>query len=371
MTDGRRLRVAVVDTSSRRRPGSMRRYADLVAEAATSVEDGQALEVLRISLAPPPGLSAALPARLEPWGRRFWAKLRPASWWGKQQIDLVHVTDAMSGLPLRVPNVPMVATVHDLIPMLQMDGRWGPRPPSRFARRTIRRVMTALRELPVVAADSVCTARDLSSFAGVAAERISVIPLAVPRPFLAETLIGHAVAAVPFLLHVGSNAFYKNRSGLLRIFSRVRRHARIRLVLAGVPPDEPLLRLASELGVSAHIDVHAHPTDETLAGLYRHASALIMPSLYEGYGWPVLEAMGMGCPVVCSSAGALPEVSGEAALRCPPEDEDGLAAAVLEVLESAPLAERLRRGGRAQAAANGVANMGRRLNELYRRAAGV
>ena len=90
-------------------------------------------------------------------------------------------------------------------------------------------------------------------------------------------------------------------------------------------------------GVAYEVDVEViDPGDDELIGLYRGASLFLFPSLYEGFGWPPLEAMACGCPVVCSTEGSLPEVVGDAALTAPAADEAALAGAGLVVFFASP-----------------------------------
>ena len=128
----------------------------------------------------------------------------------------------------------------------------------------------------------------------------------------------------PFLLYPARAWPHKNHERLLHAFSLLRRvRPDLHLVLTGggqlaAPPKG--------------VEIRGHVTADELVSLYRRASALVFPSLYEGFGQPPLEAMACGCPVVCSNAGSLPETCGTAARYFDPEDVDQIADAVLEVL---------------------------------------
>jgi glycosyltransferase involved in cell wall biosynthesis len=150
--------------------------------------------------------------------------------------------------------------------------------------------------------------------------RIRVIPFGIDH----ERFTPGAEQREPFLLYPARAWPHKNHERLFHAFGLVRRvRPDLRLVLTGG-------------GHSAQpprgVVVHGHVSPDELVSLYRRASALVFPSLYEGFGQPPLEAMACGCPVACSNAASLPEVCGHAARYFDPEDVDELADAVLEVL---------------------------------------
>lgn len=365
----RALRVLLVDTSPPHRVGSMRRYGDMVIAAIGGATGPRPVDVRRVELAPPLGLSSRFPARLEPWGRRAWSRL-----WAltrrAPRADVVHVLDASSGLAagLRL-GPPVVATVHDLIPLLQLRGRLeGGRRPSFLARRVIERTLLDLARARRVVADSRRTADDVVELARLETSRVTTIPLPVPPVFL-DGAPRRPPAEPPLILHVGNGGFYKNPMGVLRIVGRVHRRVPVRLALVGAALSPEIERLAGDLGLRAQIDVRPTTTDAELASFYRGATLLLMPSLYEGFGWPALEAMASGCPVVCSTAGSLPEVVGDAALTAPATDEERLAEHVMAILGDPGLAQRLSALGRARAQGFRLEEMGRRLVDVYRAAA--
>jgi glycosyltransferase involved in cell wall biosynthesis len=149
---------------------------------------------------------------------------------------------------------------------------------------------------------------------------IRVIPFGIDRSRLAPG----DEQREPFLLYPARAWPHKNHDRLFEAFALVRRERPdLRLVLTGgghsaSPPEG--------------VEIHGHVTPEQLVSLYRRASALVFPSLYEGFGQPPLEAMACGCPVACSDAASLPEVCGDAARYFDPKDVEGIAAAVLDVL---------------------------------------
>ena len=153
-------------------------------------------------------------------------------------------------------------------------------------------------------------------------ERIRVIPFGIDH----ERFRPDGEHREPFLLYPARVWPHKNHERLFHAFGLLRRvRPDLRLVLTGGGSRE---RVAFPRGV----EVHGQVSPEALVSLYRRASALVFPSLYEGFGQPPLEAMACGCPVVCSNAASLPEVCGDAARYFDPHDTDEMADAVLEVL---------------------------------------
>jgi glycosyltransferase involved in cell wall biosynthesis len=141
-------------------------------------------------------------------------------------------------------------------------------------------------------------------------------------------------------------------------------------VLAGAPPEKSLVELIASLSLRDAVDFVADPDDDALLRLYRNAALLLFPSLYEGFGWPPLEAMACGCPVVCSMAGSLPEVVGDAALTAAAADEAGLARHCIALLENPELARAMAEKGRAWAGKFTLERMRDDLLTAYDRALG-
>ncbi len=157
----------------------------------------------------------------------------------------------------------------------------------------------------------------------------------------------------PYLLMVGTLEPRKNHAAALRVLARLAREGfPHRLLIAGGRGwlFRPIRKLVDELGLGDRVRFTGYVTDEELPALYTGADCLVMPSLYEGFGFPVLEAMACGTPVVCSNVSSLPEVAGSAALLVDPRDEEALLAGVRRVLTEPTLARELSQRGRRQAA---------------------
>jgi glycosyltransferase involved in cell wall biosynthesis len=129
-----------------------------------------------------------------------------------------------------------------------------------------------------------------------------------------------------------------------------------------------LTNLIRELRIERHVHFVINPEDDQLKLLYLKAALLLFPSIYEGFGWPPLEAMTCGCPVVCSTAGSLPEVVGDAALKCHAENCDQMAENCITVLEDANLAKELVQKGFEQAKKFSLEQMAKGLMSEYMKA---
>jgi glycosyltransferase involved in cell wall biosynthesis len=162
-------------------------------------------------------------------------------------------------------------------------------------------------------------------------------------------------SGTPYVLHVGALYVRKNVPNLLHAFGQIveKNPSRpLRLVLAGRPGDaaDEISRLAAAPPLAGRVDILGSVPRQRLVSLYQNAAAVVVPSLLEGFGFPVLEAMACGAPVVAARATSLPEVAGDAALLCDAAAPEGIAAALARVLDERGLAADLRRRGPARAA---------------------
>ena len=367
------LRVVLVETATPGQKGSMFRYADIV---AARLPDGGPVPVRfqRLCLSLSRAWLGRMPRRLGTWVKHLAIAAAARRLLPSARADLFHIVDGSYAYLARwLPDAPRMATAHDLIPLLQLQGRFPVTPPSRWAARLVRESARQLRAMDRVVADSQRTRADLVEAAGVDPGRIEVVHLPVPPEVMRASRPGDATHRgspegdhPPCLLHVGNDAFYKNRVGVLRIFARVRASVHARLEMVGPEPSRELRSLVRDLEIAEHVRFVTDPSESELVELYRNASILLFPSLYEGFGWPPLEAMALGCPVVCSSAGSLPEVVGDAALTSAPDDEERLAALSLRILRDPSLADRLASQGRERARHFAVEAMTDRLLSIYR-----
>lgn len=317
--------------------------------------------------------------------RRQWFPLSSAhAWWNRFPFPPVQwVTGPISlfhGTNFLLPPTGRsagVVTVHDLSPLSVPDAV-----PPRVAHRFRRAVGKAVERAQVVITDSQFVAGEVRERLGVPADRVSVIPLGVSQDFAApgepaadrEHLAKRLGIEPPFVLFVGTTNPRKNLHRLLGAFAEARRAGRFphRLVLAGDPgfahPD--VRARIEELHLLPVTRSTGYVGEADLATLYRTADLLAFPSLHEGFGLPVLEAMAAGCPVLTSDTTALAEVAGDAAVRVNPTSQDAIAGALARLLGDPAQRSQLAAAGRARAARfTWVACAARHL-EVYRRVSG-
>ena len=253
--------------------------------------------------------------------------------------DVIHVIDHGQAYLLNsLDPKRTVVTCHDVILLALAHGRIGALPVPPIALQILNLSLQLMKRAAAIVADSEQTKRDLVSFIGLPAHRITVIAPGLNQPFSPDPERGAATRRKlalgdgPLVLHIG-RTFYKNISGVLRVIHALRAQGiPARFVRTGRPLAGVERHLAERLGIlDAVVELRGVP-DEDLPALYNAGDLLLFPSRDEGFGWPPLEAMASGTPVVCSRAGSLRDVVGDAALTADPEDTVALtwhAAAVL------------------------------------------
>lgn len=352
----RTLRADVLvdaDVLGRQRTGDETYVARLLAELAAG-QDGHGLRVAASTRHPelvPDGIEALhLPARSQ--ATRMAVALPRLA---RRRARLLH-TQYVVPPGLRRP---AVVTVHDL--SFEHHPGWMA-PHDRVLFRTLvpRAVARAARVLTV----SETTRRDIVERYGVPEQRVVVTHNGVDARFRPD---GPRIPRDAFLLYVGALHPRKGLTTALEALARLPDAPP--LVVVGPPKHgAPAVDAAIErLGLRGRVELTGHVDDEQLARLYRSAEAFVFPSLFEGFGLPVVEAMASGTPVVTTTAGSLPEVAGDAAVLVPPGDAEALAAGI----------EVARRDRDALGAA-GLANAGRfrwdalaaRTAEVYREVLG-
>jgi glycosyltransferase involved in cell wall biosynthesis len=330
----------------------MARYAVLLADALARLDGPERYLILRgrkaaglsmrgpnsatyAVLTPPHHRLERLTLPVEVLARRPWPSLLHS---------LDHVAPAWG--PWR-----SVVTLHDLA-FLLYPGTHTPASRAYYAATG-----ESVRRAERVIAVSQRTASDAVRLLGVDPARIRVVHEAAapgfwPRsrdglPALAQRLSFDADPSRPYVLFVGTLEPRKNIPLLLDAFALLRGHVDAQLLLVGARGwlDEPIFAAHARSGVGAAARFLGTLGEEDLALLYSHAGVFVLPSLYEGFGLPVLEAMACGAPVVCSNAGPLPEVAGDAALLLKPEDPHAWAVAMRDVLTRHQTATELRQRG--------------------------
>ena len=270
---------------------------------------------------------------------------------------VLHLPSHHFGRYGRFLSKPYVVTVHDLIRYRDMT-REEPlihRPNGRD-RFYLRLDAAGIRRAAAVIAVSETTKRELMSHLSLPDGRITVVYEGVDHSLFRP--VDQRPFAFPYVVYVGSEQPRKNLVTLLRAFARLKREKRFRehkLVKVGEPGGregpfrEQTVRAVADLALGDDVVFAGRLPEPELARYYSAAECFALPSLYEGFGLPPLEAMACGCPVVVSSAGALPEVAGDAALVVEPTDDEALARAIADIVADPTTRNDLRARGLARA----------------------
>ncbi|MDC0948077.1 glycosyltransferase family 1 protein [Gammaproteobacteria bacterium] len=259
---------------------------------------------------------------------------------------IFHITEPgyAQALP-RLPK-PVIVTVHDILPTLiwrqQVLGLAAGRRPW-LAEWYLRH----LKRADAIVVPSQSTKNDLVDQLGIAGERIHVIPLGIDDGFKPSDAAARLrmrdrfkLERDDYLLLGMGNAIYKNTETSVNVLAQLRNHGLpVRLLLSGKQP-VAIRQQAERLGVSDALLTPGFIDDADLPTLYSSADLLLFPSWYEGFGWPPLEAMACGTPVVMSDRGSLPEVAGEAALVAAADDVAALADHCRALIEDQALQQR-------------------------------
>ncbi len=364
------MRVCLLHNYREAQQFSMKLYADRLGAALEAAN--VTVDRLRPSeVFPKRWQSYWLIDKLDSYIGRFVEYPRLAS--AARSADVYHIIDhGQAHLLTWLDARRTVVTCHDLMLLVLAAGRLGRKNSYPVALEIFRGVSKLLTRAAVVVADSGQTRRDLVQFVGVDPARIQVIFPGMNQPFAPDPLAREAgrrrwdLVGATIVLQVG-NAFYKNVETCLRAIARLRdRGVPVTLLRGGrgLTPAED--SLAVKLGIRQFVRDLGPLPDHDLNTLYNTADALLCPSLYEGFGWPPLEAMACGTPVVCSRAGSLDEVAGPAALTADPEDVDHLADHLGTILTDTAVAARMRQRGIERAAQFDWNSTARKFVEVYR-----
>jgi glycosyltransferase involved in cell wall biosynthesis len=292
--------------------------------------------------------------RIDMPGDRFdaWFQARLPLAIRRDRLDLMHFP--ANAAPAWCP-APCVVTIHDLAP-LRLQGELSPGDTSAFRRGVLRATRRAARIITVSAA----TREELCRDFGMSPDRVTVIPWAADHgivraarePLSAvqnEDLRRRYGLGPRWLLTFSGNSRRKNARGVLDGFARVSPDARrgVQVVLVGCTSADyraTLAASAERAGISDQCRILDFVPYEDLPALLRGASGLLMPSRCEGFGLPILDAFACGVPVLTSRISSMPEVAGDAAAYCDPNDPQTIAAGIEQLLDRASAEVLVRRG---------------------------
>lgn len=256
--------------------------------------------------------------------------------------------------PVYFKTARLAVTVHDIIPFVFHSDSYSWR-----ERELKSHYASSIRRADLILTDSNYSRGDISSRFGIPDARIIVAPLGFDRnlfntspvnqPEAKSVLSRHSITK-PYILHVGEFSVRKNLARLVRAYRDVLNHANtlsLQLVLCGKsrPELSDLVRVIGESNLREKVIIVRGPSNLELVTLYKSALACVVPSLYEGFGLPLLEAMACGLPVMCSNRTSLPEIGGDAVIYFDPESEDDMSSVIEEVVSRPDLREQLSRKG--------------------------
>jgi glycosyltransferase involved in cell wall biosynthesis len=295
--------------------------------------------------------SGLMTAGLRTAGNLFWTHAAlPAFLW-KLDSDVLHAPAFVAPIPCPCP---VVTTIHDISYLLY---------PSHFSNWWTAYLKLVMPPVVRTAAAIICPSesskRDIVKAYGVGADKIRVVAQGVDHErFHPAAKLEHGWAHSlgirdGYVLHVGTFSYRKNIPTLLYAVAALRDKGiwgNRQVVLAGcqnlsLKGGHEVFDAIQKLDLKGSVVLTGRVPDEHVAGLYVYADMLVMPSLYEGFGFPVLEAMAVGTPVACSDASSLPEVAGDAAIFFPPHDQYALANAIESLIRNPSLRQQLRSKG--------------------------
>ena len=349
----RRLRVGIDGRAFSSPAAGVRRYVHQLVPALLRL--GEPLDIVALG-----GDTAALPAgvshvreSLHPPTNLGWTLVGLPIAAARAGVDLIHAPAYTAPFLTRTP---VVVTIHDV--SYERHPEWYPYRRDWLRRAFYRRSATAAVR---VLTDSAFSAAEIAAAYALPPGRVAVVPLGVAPAFAPGDpdlpIDLPAGVTTPFLLHVGDLHERRNLPMLVDALLEARRHfggtAALTLVLAGVDRGvgDGLCAMAAEAGVPDAVIRLGVVEDDRLQILYHAATALAYPSLYEGFGLPVLEAMASGTPVIASRAASIPEVLGDAGILLPPDEPAAWSAAIVDLMNDEALRSGMRARGLARAAA--------------------
>lgn len=297
-----------------------------------------------------PGGMSAEEGKAGHFRRLKWSQFQLPGIYRQLQSDLLFSLVPEAPIEAKCRSIVMV---HDLIPL--RFPRWAS-PLFHYARLYVPQV---LKQAEHILCNSQATAQDICNFYGIPASKITPVLLShdsrhfrildwpiegMAMDYSSKSATSHR----PYFFYIGRHDPYKNLLRLIRAFAALPSPQNYDLLIAGSPDLRytPLLKQqAIELGVSEQIKFLDYVAYDQLPGLLHESIALVYPSLWEGFGFPVLEAMACGAPVITSNLSSLPEVAGDAAILINPYDEQALTDAMAQVATDDQVRKDLRAAG--------------------------
>jgi glycosyltransferase involved in cell wall biosynthesis len=366
----RRLRVGIDGRALTSPAAGVRRYARELLRALVALgEDVDLIAIGGDSAAVPYGVSH-VEEQPHPPTNLGWSLVGLPQAAQRARLDVLHAPAYTAPL---WGTAPVVLTIHDV--SYARHPEWYP-----YRRDVVRRAFyrRSARRARLVLTDSAFSGSEIAAAYGITRERIAVIPLGVDARF-SPSFSGNGCelpqeVSGPFVLHVGDLHERRNLATVVDAVIAARRHfggaAAVSLVLAGVDRGvgDGLCAIAAEADVPEAVIRLGPVSEDLLLSLYRCATALVYPSLYEGFGLPTLEAMACGTPVIASRAASIPEVVGDAGILLDPTDVAAWTDAIVNIVNDDDRRSEMRSRGLARATEFTWARTARQTLEAYRTA---
>lgn len=373
------MRIGIEVTAAVRQGGGIGRYVRELLRALAARDSGNNYRLFYASPAPLPHTLPSLPANFcsthlpidDIWLARLWQRMRaplPVEMI-TGRLDVYHSPDFT--LPPTLPSTPKLLTVHDLSFIRDPDSA---SPPLRSYLQIV--VRRSVRRATHILADSQATKDDLTELYRAPPEKITVLYAGVDQSFqpvsdprqLAEVRDRYGIGEAPFVLSVSTLQPRKNYRRLIEAFEIALGHTQFVLVLAGGKGwlhDEILCEVRRR-NLEAKVLFPGFVPETDLKALYSAAEVMAYPSLYEGFGLPVVESMACGTPVLTSTAPCLPEIAGQAAILANPYDVQAIADGLTQLTTDPELCADLVQKGLTRARMFNWDDSARKLLGLYR-----
>lgn len=258
--------------------------------------------------------------------------------------DVVHVCDHGNAVYVKyLQTFPHIVTCHDLFAIRAGLGEFSQYQTGWTGKKLQQMIMKGLERTQKVVCVSEATKNDLLRLSTLDEKAISVIPMGLNYPYspmkACEAKERLQALGIPvncsFILHVGANHWYKNRLGVLSIFQQLildSQGSEFYLVMVGKPMTDEMHQFIQQYKLEERVIELVDINNEDLRALYSSAIALLFPSLYEGFGWPIIEAQACGCPVFTSNSPPMNHVGGEAAVYIDPNNPQAAATKIIDYL---------------------------------------
>lgn len=249
-------------------------------------------------------------------------------------FDVVHQTNFDPYLFKATKGKPVVTTYHDTNFVTEYN----------YNPRMIRLQTESLRRSDAIIAISENTRRDMLKYFDLNPDKITVIHHGIEMPRIPASL-GARIVEEPYILYVGMRHLFKNFKNFVKGFGAIAdKFPDVKVVCTRNPFNKEEQELFAQLGITDRMQV-VTADEVTLNRLYRDALFFVFPSLYEGFGMPILEAMANGCPTAIADASCFPEIGGDASLYFNPKDTDSIADTLKTMIQDESLRRELTRKG--------------------------